>query len=152
MARAAGDAVAPWIGLALPRLLLRQPYGAKTDPIDAFDFEEIADTALHEAYLWGNPAYGCALLIGQSFAENGWDMAPGDVLELADLPACVVSGEDGRMLKPCAEMLLSERAIDLLLKEGLMPFASYRDRNACRLTRFQSISEPAAPLAGRWSG
>src|SRR5439155_11794368 len=45
-----------YVGLALPRFLLRQPYGKKSDPIERFQFEEMVPGAVHEDYLWGNPA------------------------------------------------------------------------------------------------
>src|SRR5260221_13265479 len=47
---------ASYLGLALPRFLLRLPYGKNTDPIDAFAFEELPEGSAHEGYLWGNPA------------------------------------------------------------------------------------------------
>ena len=83
------SAVAPWLGLALPRVLLRLPYGQKTDPVESFAFEEMPGGRDPEAYLWGNPAYACVRLIAAAFAENGWDFNPGDVLELDDCPAHV---------------------------------------------------------------
>jgi len=46
--------VAPWIGLAPPRVLLRSPYGKSTDPIESFAFEELGAQREHESYLWGN--------------------------------------------------------------------------------------------------
>ena len=68
---------ARWIGLASPRLLLRQPYGKTSDPIERFSFEEMPGLPGHDSYLWGNPAFGCALLLGQAYTENGWEMNPG---------------------------------------------------------------------------
>ena len=65
------DPSARWIGLALPRVLLRLPYGARTDEIDQFEFEELPPGGDHEAYLWGNPAVACAMLIGKAFTERG---------------------------------------------------------------------------------
>ncbi len=59
--------LAPWIGLALPRMLMRLPYGENTDGIDAFDFEEVIQTGNVKELLWGNPAFACALLIAQAF-------------------------------------------------------------------------------------
>src|SRR5208282_1891901 len=38
------------IGLALPRFLLRLPYGKKTSPIESFEFEEFPETPVHEEY------------------------------------------------------------------------------------------------------
>src|SRR5581483_5162474 len=58
---------APWIGLALPRFLLRLPYGSKTSPIESFEFDEMPETPEHPWYLWGNPAFACAYLLGKAF-------------------------------------------------------------------------------------
>jgi len=138
------------IGLALPRVLLRLPYGGRSDPIEAFAFEEIAGSPDHQAYLWGNPAFACALLIGRAFQENGWALQPGDVLDLDDLPAHSTMEDGEAVLKPCAEVLLSQRAAETVLERGVMPLLSHRNRNRVQLVRFQSIARPAAPLIGPW--
>ena len=138
------------IGLALPRVMLRLPYGGRDDPIEAFDFEELVGAPDHEAYLWGNPAFACGLLIGLAFQENGWALAPGDVLALDDLPAHSMMEGDEPALKPCAEVLLSTRAAETLLEQGVMPLLSHRNGNRVQLLRFQSIARPLAPLAGPW--
>ena len=142
--------VAPWIGLALPRVLLRLPYGKNSDPVDCFRFEELGSQHDHEAYLWGNPAFACALLIGQAFQARGWAMAPDDCPELDDLP-CPIYEQDGEMRsQACAEVFLTEHAAQAMLDMGLMPLVSYRDRHAVRVMRFQSIAAPATALAGPW--
>ncbi len=142
--------VAPWIGLALPRVLLRLPYGSRSDPIERFALEEPAGAGGHETFLWGSPAIACALLLGQTFGDRGWDMAPGDRLDLDELPAVTLAEDGETRLMPCAEVLLSHRAADAIMARGLMPVLSHRDRNAVRVARFQSIAEPAAALAGPW--
>ena len=50
-------------------------------------------------------------------------------------------------MQPCAERFLAESQIDQLLKAGRLPIASRRDRNAVVVVRFQSVSDPPAPLA-----
>ena len=142
--------VAPWIGLVLPRMLLRLPYGKSSDPIGSFPFEELAPRR-HESYLWGSGALACALLIGRAFAVSGWDMEPGDELEVEDLPAHVYDEAGERCLQPCAEAALVDRAAEAILGAGLMPLISRKDRNAVRLMRFQSIADPAQALSGPWS-
>jgi type VI secretion system protein ImpC len=144
--------IAPWIGLALPRALLRLPYGRDTEPVDAFAFEEIGPERRHEAYLWGNPAFACALLIGHAYRERGWSMAPGDVLDVGDLPAHVYEQEGEKRLQACAEVPLTERAATVILDRGIMPFLSFKGRNLVRLARFQSIASPPAALMGSWRG
>ena len=46
-----------YIGLAMPRFLSRLPYGAKTVPLEEFDFEEDTEGADHNKYIWSNAAY-----------------------------------------------------------------------------------------------
>lgn len=142
--------MAPWIGLALPRLLLRLPYGPKSDPVDAFDFTEIPGGSVHGPLLWGNAAFGCAMLLADSYAGSGWSMSPGDSLQLEDLPTYVFDSGGERVLQPVAEVLLSDRAGDAILAQGLMPLLSVRGRNAARVMRFQSVADPPAALRGPW--
>jgi len=144
--------IAPWIGLALPRVLLRVPYGKDTEPVDAFDFEELGPERRHEDYLWGNPAIACALLIGQAYRDRGWSMTPGNVLDLRDLPAHVYQEGGEKHLQACAETYLTERAAAAVLDRGIMPFLSFKGRNLVRLARFQSIASPPAALMGSWRG
>jgi type VI secretion system protein ImpC len=140
--------VAPWIGLAAPRVLLRLPYGKGSDPIEGFSFEEFGATPVHAEFLWGNGALACALLIGQSFTQRGWDFTPGDLREIGDLPAYMVLQAGEKELQACAEQYLGETAGQLLLQAGLMPLMSHRHRNALTVLRFQSVAEPAQALAG----
>jgi type VI secretion system protein ImpC len=142
--------VAPWLGLAMPRLLVRMPYGKESDPVDAFDFEELSAVPEHDAYLWGNPAMACALLIGRAFLAKGWAMQPGDERNIGDLPAHVFVQDGAKVLKAGAELYLGERTGEAMLARGVMPFLSLRNRNAARLLRFQSLADPARPLAGAW--
>ncbi|HEV7803133.1 MAG TPA: type VI secretion system contractile sheath large subunit, partial [Burkholderiales bacterium] len=145
------SAMAPWIGLAAPRMLLRLPYGKNAERIDAFEFDELGVKRQHEHYLWGNPALACVLLIGRAFAARGWDMAPGDELDVDDLPAHTFEADGEKHLQPCAEVLIIERAGQALLERGVMPLLSYKNRNAVRVLRFQSIAEPSRALSGPWS-
>jgi len=139
---------APWIGLAAPRVLLRRPYGRRSEPVDGFAFEEFAATPPHEALLWGNPALALLLLVGRAFSASGWDFEPGDEREIGDLPAVTIELDGERELVPCAEVLLGEQRANLMLAAGLMPVASHKHANAVTVMRLQSIAEPAAALAG----
>jgi type VI secretion system protein ImpC len=136
--------------LALPRVLLRVPYGPGTDEIDSFELVEMPPGSDHESYLWGSAAWAVALLLGRAFDDAAWEMSPGDVVDLADLPAHVYEEDGERKLKPCAEALLNERAMTQVLEAGPMPVVSFADRNAVRVPRLQSIASPATALAGPW--
>ena len=144
-----GSEAAPWLGFVTPRVLLRLPYGKRSDPLSAFAFEEFpGGTPVHEQLLWGPGSLAAALLIGRAFIANGWSMQPGDENEVADLPAYTYSADGETVLLPCAEHLLGERAGQALLEAGLMPLMSHKHRNAATLMRFQSIAHPPQPLAG----
>lgn len=137
------------VGLALPRLLGRLPYGRETDEVSSFDFEEIVSRS-HESFLWVNPTLSCAKLLAQSFTAAGWDMNPDDHTDIEELPAYTYQ-EDGEMkMLPCAELLLPERSAEAILAMGIMPIVSFRSRDKARLLRFQSIANPVSALSGPW--
>ncbi len=138
--------VAPWIGLVLPRILLRLPYGEQTDPVDCFRFEERAFNKSHDGLLWGNPAFHCALLIARSFLEQGWEMQLERHLIIDDLPALIENDNEESKLKPCAEVLINDSTMEKILQAGIMPFLSHKQANRIRLARFQSIAYPLKAL------
>jgi type VI secretion system protein ImpC len=141
------SAHARWLGLALPRFLLRLPYGKETSAIETFPFEEMPESE-HESYLWGNPSYFCAQLIGRSFSAHGWDLARRLSRRMDNLPMHVYKKDGELHAKPCAEILMSERDAEALLEAGFMPVASMKHEPAALVVRYQSIAEPATPLAG----
>lgn len=139
------------VGLALPRFLLRLPYGKETHTVEAFPFEEMPGGSEHSAYLWGNPAFACAYLLGQAFSSDGWDMLPGTHSLISGLPLHLYQADGESQIKPCAELLLSDADAESILDQGLMPLVSIKNQDAVRLLRFQSIAEPAAALSGAWT-
>lgn len=141
---------AEWLGLATPRFLLRLPYGKKTSPIDAFDFEEMPKGPEHDAYLWGNPAVACACMLGQSFNIDRWDLRPGSVSRIEGLP---VHTDPLREPTPQAEIWMTDRLASAMLDEGVMPLASIKHSDSAQIVRFQSIAGrtgEARALAGPW--
>ena len=63
---------ARYVALALPRMLLREPYGKATVPLEAFDYEEGVDGTDHSKYLWGNASWALASRVTQAFGKYGW--------------------------------------------------------------------------------
>jgi len=142
---------ARWVGLAMPRILLRMPYGKNSDETESFAFEEMAQPPEHDRYLWGNPAIACAYLLGESFSRYGWQMRPGAIRDIDGLPIHLYEAEGEKRVKPCAEILMTEDAAEVLLDRGFIPMASIKDSDTVRVVRMQSIAAPNAPLSGRWS-
>ncbi|HKG93871.1 MAG TPA: type VI secretion system contractile sheath large subunit [Gemmatimonadaceae bacterium] len=145
---------AAYLGLALPRVLLREPYGAKAEPCERLAFEEVVPAGgppPHDQLLWGSPAIACALLLAESFADQGWGMREGSRLDIGGLPLHVFRDPDGESRAvPCAEALLTERAVARIVELGVMPLMSRAGGDEVRLLRFQSVADPLTPLAGRW--
>ncbi len=139
-----------WLGLALPRLLLRLPYGSDTDPLDRFAFEEQEDVPSHAHYLWGNAIFACCCLLGHNFLRQGC-FQPTEILDIEDLPLHILTSGGERRALPCAEYLLTLQAAEALLEAGLMPLLSFKEQDRVRLARVQSIAKPLAPLADGWS-
>jgi type VI secretion system protein ImpC len=61
-----------YVGLTLPHILMRLPYGSETIPVEDFNFEEDVDGTDHKKYLWGNAAYALATRMTDAFAKYGW--------------------------------------------------------------------------------
>ncbi len=141
---------ASFLGLGLPRFLMRLPYGEKTDPLDSFSFEEMNEQPQHEHYLWGNPALAVALVMGASFSRNGWQLFNEPVSSIDGLPLHVFRHEGEATTLPCAEALLTERAVDAILDQGIMALLSFRNQDTIRLARFQSVADPLTRLSGPW--
>ena len=129
---------ARWIGLAMPRFLLRLAYGERGTRCEALPFEELSHSPAHEDYLWGNPTLACLLVLVHAIAASGRPMYSGMNLEIGELPCA--GGQS------CIEALLGERAAERLLDRGLMPLVGMRDADRVRLLRFQSIADPPTPL------
>jgi type VI secretion system protein ImpC len=61
-----------YVALAMPHILMREPYGKKTRPVEEFDYEENVTGTEHDKYLWGNAAWALASRITESFARYNW--------------------------------------------------------------------------------
>jgi type VI secretion system protein ImpC len=127
------------MGLALPRFLLRQPYGTGSERIDSFDFEEVTDPAAHETFLWGNSAFLCAQLLSEAFTAAGEEMDFAGGGTVGELPVFRFKEQGESAMKPCAEGWLTDRAADALLQQGLIPCLSVRGCDAVQVAGLQSI-------------
>jgi type VI secretion system protein ImpC len=61
-----------YVALTVPHILMREPYGKATRPVDEFDYEESVDGTDHSKYLWGNAAWALGARITESFAKYNW--------------------------------------------------------------------------------
>ena len=141
---------ASYVGLTLPRFLGRMPYGAKSDRVEAFSFEEILTPDDNRNYLWTNSSFACALLLAQSFSLYEWELSENLVRDIDNLPLYVYKDTSQTIAKPITEVALRVNAAEKIIEHGLMPFVSFRDTDRIRLARFQSIASPPTVLKGKW--
>ena len=141
---------AAYLGLATPRFLLRTPYGKKSDPIDAFAFEEFTREGGLSGMLWANPAVAFGLLVSQSWLKGGAKMKPNAVSVIGDMPYYVYVAPDGdQVALPCTERLYSERQAAQVGTYHVMPVISLRGRPEVRLAGVASLA--GAVVAGFWA-
>jgi type VI secretion system protein ImpC len=141
---------AAYLGLATPRFLLRMPYGRKSDPIDAFAFEEFTRQSGLSGMLWGHPALLAGLLLAETFKQQGAKMTPGSIAGIGDMPYYVYIDPDGdQTALPCTERLYSERQAVQVSSYRVMPVLSLRGRPEVRLGGFASLG--GGTIAGFWA-
>ena len=138
---------ASYLGLTVPRVLLRQPYGNGSDPIESLSFEELSGEPAHDAYLWGSGAFVCGHVLAGAFRADGWEMTTTGAGELEDLPVHKFVDRGETTVKPCAEAWLSVRAGERILNHGLMPILSIKGRGAVQIANLQAVASPAKPLS-----
>ena len=138
---------ARYIGLAMPRYLSRIPYGAKTSPVDEFDFEEETGAADHSKYTWSNAAYAMAVNINRSFKLYGWcsrirGIESGGSIE--GLPTHTFPTDDGGVDMKCpTEIAISDRREAELAKNGFMPVVHRKNSDFAAFIGAQSLQKPA---------
>jgi len=120
---------AAYLGLALPRFLLRLPYGARTSSIESFPFEEMPGAPVHSHYLWGNPGLAFLTLL-----------TAGGALNIEGLPLHTYQYDGEWHMTPCAEVWMTETQVLALIEMGLMPLVSFKDSDRVRLAGFRSIN------------
>jgi len=135
-----------YIGLAMPRFLARLPYGAKTEPVDEFAFEEETEGGESGNYAWCNSAYAMATNITRAFKLYGWcsnirGVESGGAVE--GLPAHTFPDDDGGVVMKCpTEIAISDRREAELAKNGFMPLIFKKNSDFAAFIGAQSLQKP----------
>jgi len=136
-----------YLGLTMPRFLGRTPYGAKTNPVEEFAFEEDTGQADSDKFAWVNAAYGMATNINRSFKEYGWcsrirGVESGGTVE--NLPTHTFPTDDGGIDMKCpTEIGISDRREAELAKLGMMPLIHRKNTDMATFIGAQSLHNPA---------
>jgi len=119
-----------YVGLAMPHILMRLPYGKDTAPVEAFDYEEKVDGKDHSKYLWGNAAYAFAARLTDAFAKHEWCAAirgveGGGLVE--GLPTHTFATDDGDVALKCpTEIAITDRREGELSRLGFIPLCHHK--------------------------
>ncbi|MAY74135.1 MAG: type VI secretion system contractile sheath large subunit [Phycisphaerae bacterium] len=138
---------AKYLGLAMPRFLSRIPYGAKTNPVEEFAFEEDVEGADHNKYTWSNSAYAMAVNVNRAFKLYGWcsrirGVESGGMVE--GLPVHTFPTDDGGVDMKCpTEIAITDRREAELAKNGFMPLSHWKNTDYAVFVGAQSLHMPA---------
>ena len=137
---------ARYVGLCMPRVLARLPYGAKSEPVEEFAFEEDTDGHKGEKYGWMNAAYAMATNVNRAFKEYGWTVRIRGVQsggEVINLPTHTFPTDDGGVdLKCPTEIAISDRREAELSKAGLLPLIHRKNTDKAAFIGAQSLYKP----------
>ena len=135
-----------YVGLCMPRVLARLPYGSKTDPVEEFAFEEETDAHQGNKYCWMNASYAMAVNINRAFKEYGWCTRIRGVEsggEVLNLPSHTFPTDDGGVdLKCPTEIGISDRREKELADAGLIPIIHRKNSDKAAFIGAQSLFKP----------
>lgn len=135
-----------YVALTAPRVLIRQPYGMNTVPVEAFNYEEQVDGTDHSKYLWANAAWAMGTRITQAFALYGWTatirgVESGGLVE--GLPVHNFRTESGDLAMKCpTEVPISDRREKELADLGFVPLVHQKGTDKACFFSVQSAQKP----------
>src|SRR5580698_5173051 len=135
-----------YVGLALPHILMRLPYGRETKMVDEFDYEEAVDGTDHSKYLWGNAAFALGARLTNAFARYGWCAAirgveGGGLVE--GLPAHTFRTDEGDVALKCpTEVAITDRREKELADQGLVPLVHCKGTDYAAFFSVQTANKP----------
>ena len=142
-----------FVSLVMPRVVARLPYGAKTKPIDEFDYEEAPLDAeatpismTHEHYCWMNAAYVMGTKLTEAFARYGFCTAIRGAEgggKVDNLPTHIFQSDDGDMDAKCpTEIGITDRREYELSNLGFLPLCHYKNHDHAVFFGAQTAQKP----------
>lgn len=135
-----------YVGLTLPHILMRLPYGTETIPVEDFHFEEDVDGTDHKKYLWGNAAYALGTRLTNAFAKYGWCAAirgveGGGLVE--GLPTHTFRTDEGEIALKCpTEVAITDRREKEFADLGFIPLVHCKGTDYAAFFSTQSTNRP----------
>lgn len=137
---------ARYIGLTMPRVLARLPYGPDTVPVRSFNYVEEVKGPDHEKYLWTNASFGFAANMVKSFINNGWCVqirGPQAGGAVTDLPIHLYDLGTGNQVKIPSEVMIPETREFEFANLGFIPLSYYKNRDYACFFSANSTQKPA---------
>ncbi len=135
-----------FVGLTLPHVLGRLPYGKDFKPVEEFNFEEFVDGKDHDKYLWMNAAWTYAARMTDTFSKNGWFAASRGVLgggKVEGLPVHTFPTDDGDIAMKCpTEIAITDRREFELSNLGFLPLLHAKGTDFSVFMSAQSAQKP----------
>ncbi|MFV3331193.1 type VI secretion system contractile sheath large subunit [Pseudomonas sp. NY15437] len=123
---------ARYIGLTMPRVLGRLPYGPDTVPVRSFNYIENVKGPDHDKYLWTNATFSFAANMVKSFINNGWCVqirGPQAGGAVTDLPIHLYDLGTGNQVKIPSEVMIPETREFEFANLGFIPLSYYKNRD-----------------------
>jgi len=137
---------ARYIGLVMPRVLGRLPYGPDTVPVRSFNYIEEVKGPDHEKYLWTNASFAFAANMVRSFINNGWCVqirGPQAGGAVKDLPIHLYDLGTGNQVKIPSEVMIPETREFEFSNLGFIPLSYYKNRDYACFFSANSAQKPA---------
>ncbi|EGC2967434.1 TPA: type VI secretion system contractile sheath large subunit, partial [Escherichia coli] len=137
---------ARYIGLVMPRVLGRLPYGPDTVPVRSFNYVEEVKGPDHHKYLWTNASFAFAANMVRSFVTNGWCVqirGPQAGGAVQDLPIHLYDLGTGNQVKIPSEVMIPETREFEFANLGFIPLSYYKNRDYACFFSANSTQKPA---------
>ncbi len=137
---------ARYIGLVMPRVLGRLPYGPDTVPVRSFNYVEQVKGPDHEKYLWTSASFSFASNMVKSFINNGWCVqirGPQAGGAVKDLPIHLYDLGTGNQVKIPSEVMIPETREFEFANLGFIPLSYYKNRDYACFFSANSAQKPA---------
>jgi type VI secretion system protein ImpC len=134
-----------YVGLTLPHVLGREPYGAATRPTETFNFEEDVDGKDHKKYLWSNAAYALGTRLTEAFSMHGWCVAIRGVEGgglVQGLPTHTFETDEGEVAMKCpTEVAITDRREKEFADNGFIPLVHCKGSDYAAFFATQSANK-----------
>jgi type VI secretion system protein ImpC len=122
-----------YVGLCMPKVLARLPYGQDFKKCQEFNFEEMVDGKEHDKYSWMGAAWAYGARITDAYSKDGWFARSRGVEgggKVEGLPVHTFPTDDGDVAMKCpTEIAITDRREFELSNLGFLPLIHAKGRD-----------------------